>query len=447
MPDEPVIDDMDTPVDPVLPCDALANRCGAIGESQCIGAQISDCIYDANNCLVWAPATPCQQGTACDAGVCRPINTCVDVDGDGYGPGCPNGPNDCDDNNPNINPAAIEVCDGVDNNCSGAVDDVPGVGDTCSVGTGACAAAGGRVCGPSGDLVCDATAGQPSAEVCDGTDNDCNGMIDDIPECEPVSPACGADAYEPNETIAAAKPVAVGARFRAKTCSQDLDFYRLEVTAGVTYRVNLAFQHARSDLDLYILKDGVEITRGYTSTDHETVTFTATAGSTYVAEVRNYSGQDNDYRFTLIANSEVCSGDDAFEASHDLHPANYLPPGWTNSGFMCEASLACCKPTNNGRSGDWYYLGMVPGGSRIDVTALFSTSFWLGNRDLDLRLYENRTTSNTFSQVRSAETGGDNEHLTYTVPGPSSESIPYYLKIESSDGYENDYTIRWTRTP
>ena len=41
-----------------------------------------------------------------------------DLDGDGY-----EGENDCDDNNASINIDAIEVCDGIDNNCDGQVDE------------------------------------------------------------------------------------------------------------------------------------------------------------------------------------------------------------------------------------------------------------------------------------------------------------------------------------
>ena len=41
-----------------------------------------------------------------------------DNDGDGY-----LASEECDDNNAIINPGAIEICDGIDNNCNGEVDE------------------------------------------------------------------------------------------------------------------------------------------------------------------------------------------------------------------------------------------------------------------------------------------------------------------------------------
>lgn len=46
----------------------------------------------------------------------------TDADGDGFTPA----DGDCDDADPNVNPGAAEDCDGLDNNCDGAVDEGPG---------------------------------------------------------------------------------------------------------------------------------------------------------------------------------------------------------------------------------------------------------------------------------------------------------------------------------
>ncbi len=62
-------------------------------------------------------------------------------------------------------------CDGVS----------PPVGTPCSVGVGACQRAGRYLC--RADLrvtLCDAVPAAPTAETCNGTDDDCNGMVDEV---------------------------------------------------------------------------------------------------------------------------------------------------------------------------------------------------------------------------------------------------------------------------
>jgi hypothetical protein len=53
-----------------------------------------------------------------------------------------------------------------------------GFGAACTVGVGACAATGTNVCAGPGLTVCNATAGTPTAETCDGIDNNCDGVVD-----------------------------------------------------------------------------------------------------------------------------------------------------------------------------------------------------------------------------------------------------------------------------
>ncbi len=72
-----------------------------------------------------------------------------------------------------------ERCDGLDNNCDGRIDDGFEVGTACSAGVGLCAAAGRIACTADGAAACDAPVGAPAAERCNALDDDCDGQTDE----------------------------------------------------------------------------------------------------------------------------------------------------------------------------------------------------------------------------------------------------------------------------
>ena len=99
-----------------------------------------------------------------------------DVDGDGFGDPC----DPCE-------PSGPELCDGIDNDCNGRIDEGdPGGGAACaSDGLGNCAP--GLIHCINGGLVCD-PINDPRAELCNGADDDCDGAVDDA--AEGVGAAC-----------------------------------------------------------------------------------------------------------------------------------------------------------------------------------------------------------------------------------------------------------------
>ncbi len=155
-----------------LPADATcANSAWTTGGSATACVSSSDC-----------PVS----GEGCDAGACHTlIGTCAGK------PVCVGGAQTCQ----GAKVPKLEVCNGEDDNCDGATDEgfsLSGLGIGAACGVGACAG-GSVVCATFTTAAC-SSAGKASAEVCNGADDDCNGVTDEN-TCSDANP-CTADLCE-----------------------------------------------------------------------------------------------------------------------------------------------------------------------------------------------------------------------------------------------------------
>ena len=129
-------------------------------------------------------------GYDCADSDCAGTEDCPDNDGDRFATE-ESGGLDCNDDNPNIHPAATEVCDGIDNDChgvgdEGAVDATTWYGDYDYDGYGgtdfieeSCEPIQGHVSSATDCDDYDETVHPDATELCDGKDNDCDGATDE----------------------------------------------------------------------------------------------------------------------------------------------------------------------------------------------------------------------------------------------------------------------------
>ena len=167
-------------------------------------------------------------GSVDEAGAAGEMTLYIDADGDGFGDDstvivrCTQGSGevlqggDCNDQEALANPAMVEICDGLDNNCDEIIDedsaidvsswyvdfDGDGFGDPNSSVQRSCEAPQGTI---DNDNDCDdnnALVNPAVQEVCDGIDNDCDAStIEELGEGEDCAAESCLDLLEYNPTL------------------------------------------------------------------------------------------------------------------------------------------------------------------------------------------------------------------------------------------------------
>lgn len=242
--------------------------------------------------------------------------------------------------------------------------------------------------------------------------------------------ACQNDDFEPNETAAAALPLAGALEQPLQICLEDRDFFTTQLTVGQEATFLAEFVHADGDIDMKITSPSGQEWTGVSSNDNEEIRIPVVPETgRYVIEVFGFGGAQNGYTLSQQVNAPPPCDPDRVEPNDDIGNADgFLPELYTRLTW-------CGEP-------DWY---------RTEVSAGAVLSIWIsysGDRVPRLRAYN---ANNVALQGQSYDVAEGQECGSANLPRdgcrrlrvtPNADMLVYYEVTEGSVGMDYDLRIR-----
>jgi hypothetical protein len=298
----------------------------------------------------------------------------ADVDGDGFGSATAAGQSscqavagkvtnntDCNDTNPTIKPGAAELCNAVDDNCNGAVDDgltfnqyfVDADGDGFGAGQAqnSCAPVPGRVTNNTDCNDTNPTIKPGATELCNTVDDNCNAQVDEGLTVSSYYPDADGDGYGSSTGSALISCQAIVGRV---TNNNDCDDARAAAHPGATETCNGLDDDCVAGID-----NGLTFTNYYLDGDgdgHGRATGAVSACSQPAGRVTSNDDCNDSVATTYPGAPELCNGvDDNCDTLVDngVQTLNYYPDG-DGDGFgaagstvITSCSVIAGRVTNN----------------------------------------------------------------------------------------------------